>query len=78
MVQRGCPGLEERWYSAFLHGLQVPQHMYKEGLIPPVPDSGGLGKHGGVDTFLIHGFQVRLLANLDGPGFATVHNLHGG
>ena len=45
----------------FLCGLQVPQRMYKEGLVPPAPDSGGSGKHGGVSAFLINGFQVRIL-----------------
>ena len=63
MVQCGCLGPEERQYPAFLCGLQVPQRAYKEGLIPFAPDSGGLGKHGGVSTFLLNGFQVGLLAN---------------
>ena len=70
MVQHGCPGPEERWYSVFLHGLQAPQHAYEEGLIPSAPDSGGLGKHGAVGTFLVNGFQVELLS--------TVHDHHGG
>ena len=61
-----------------LCGLQVPQCTYEEGLIPSAMDSGGPGKHGGVSTFLIDGFQVRLLADQDGPGIATVHGLHGG
>ena len=39
----------------------------KKGLVPPAMDSGGPGKHGGVGTFLIDGFQVRLLADQDGP-----------
>ena len=63
MVQCGRLGLEERWYSVFLRGLQVPQCTCEGGLIPSAPDSGGLGKHGGVSTFLINGFQVGLLAN---------------
>ena len=50
-------------YSALLRGLQAPQRAYKEGLIPFAPHSGGLGKHGGVGTFLINGFQVGLLAD---------------
>ena len=41
-------------------------------------DSGGPGKHGGVGTFLVDGFQVRLLADQDGPRIATVHSLYGG
>ena len=48
MVQCGCLGLEEGRYSAFLHGLQVPQCAYEEGLVPFALHSGGLGKHGGV------------------------------
>ena len=63
MVQCGCLGSEEGRYSALLHGLQAPQCAYEEGLIPFAPHSGGLGKHGRVGTFLINGFQVRLLAN---------------
>ena len=61
-----------------LHGLQAPQCTYEDGLVPPAMDSGGPGKHGGVGAFLINGFQVRLLADQDGPGIATVHGLHGG
>ena len=56
----------------------MPQHMYEEGLIPPAMDSGGPGKHGGVSASLIDGFQVRLLADKDGPRIATVHGLNGG
>ena len=56
----------------------MPQHMYEEGLVPHATDSGGPGKHGRVSTFLIDGFQVRLLADKDGPGIATVHGLYGG
>ena len=41
-------------------------------------DAGGPGKHGGVGTFLIDGFQVGLLADQDGPRIATVHSLYGG
>ena len=40
--------------------------------------SGGIGKHGRVSTFLINGFQVRLLANQDGSRITTIHSLHGG
>ena len=74
----GCPGPEEGWYPAFLRGLQAPQCTYEEGLISPAMDSGGPGKHGGVSTFLVNGFQVGLLADQDGPRIATVHSLHGG
>ena len=63
MVQCSCFGPEEGWYPAFLRGLQVPQCAYEEGLVPFAPHSGGLGKHGRVSTFLVNGFQVRLLAN---------------
>ena len=63
MVQYSCFGLEEGWYSVLLSGLQVPQCAYEEGLIPFALHSGGLGKHGGVSTFLVNGFQVGLLAN---------------
>ena len=78
LVQCGCLGLEERRYSALLHGLQMPQCTYEEGLVPFALHPGGLGKHGGVSTFLINGFQVGLLANQDGFGIPTVHSLHGG
>ena len=71
------PCLEEGWYPVFLHGLQVPQHTYEKGLIPPATDSGGPGNHGGVSAFLVDGFQVRLLADQDGPRIATVHSLYG-
>ena len=60
MVQYGGPGLEEAWHPAFLRGLQAPQCMYEERFVPPAMDSGGPGEHGGVGTFLIDGFQVRL------------------
>ena len=40
-------------------------------------DSGGLGKHGGVSTFLVNGLQIRLLADQDGPRIPTVHGLYG-
>ena len=70
--------MEEGQHPAFLHGLQTPQCAYKEGLVPPAMDSGGPGKHGGVSTFLVNGFQVRLLADKDGPGITTVHGLYGG
>ena len=52
--------------------------MYKEGLVPPAMDSGGPGKHGRVSTFLVNGFQVRLLADQDDPGITTVHGLYSG
>ena len=61
-----------------MRGLQPPQCVYKEGLVPPATDSGGPGKHGGVSTFLIDGFQVGLLADQDGPGITTVHGLYSG
>ena len=63
MVQCSCLGPEEGWYPMFLLGLQAPQCAHEEGLIPFTLHSGGLGKHGGVSTFLINGFQVGLLAN---------------
>ena len=47
-------------------------------LIPPAMNSGGPGEHGGVGAFLIDGFQVRLLADQDGPRITTVHSLHHG
>ena len=78
MVQCSCPGLEEGRHPAFLRGLQMPQCAYKERFVPPSMDSGGPGEHGGVSAFLIDGFQVRLLADKDGPGITTVHSLHGG
>ena len=78
MVQCGCSGLEEGRHPAFLHGLQVPQCTYEERLVPPATDSGGPGEHGGVSAFLIDGFQVRLLADSDGPRITTVYGLHGG
>ena len=78
MVQRSRSGPEKGWHPAFLHGLQAPQCMDEEGFVPPAMDSGGLGEHGGVGTFLINGFQVRLLADQDGPGITTVHGLHCG
>ena len=78
VVQCSCPGPEEGWHPAFLHGLQVPQCTYEERFIPPATDSGGPGERGGVTTFLIDRFQVRLLADQDGSGITTVHSLHGG
>ena len=56
----------------------MPQRMYEEKLIPPASDSVGLGKHGGVSTFLINGFQLVLLTDQDGHRIAAVHSLHGG
>ena len=78
MVQCGCPGPEEGRNPAFLCRLQAPQCAYEERFVPPATDSGGSGEHGGVGTFLINRFQVRLLADQDGPGITTVHGLHGG
>ena len=75
MMQCGCPGLKEGWYPVILHGLQMPKCVYEEGLIPPATDSAGPGKHGRVSTFLVNGFQVRLLADQDGPGITAVHSL---
>ena len=43
----------------------MPQCADEEGFIPFAPHSGGIGKHGGVSTFLVNGLQVRLLANQD-------------
>ena len=63
MVQCCGLALEEGWYSALLCQFQAPQHMDEEGLVPFAPHPGGLGKHGGVGTFLINGFQVGLLAD---------------
>ena len=53
----------------------MPQCMDEEGFIPFATHSGGIGKHGGVGTFLINGFQVRLLANQDGSRIITIHGL---
>ena len=78
MVQCGHSGPEEGWYPAFLCELQVPQHAYEEGLVPPATDSGGPVKHGRVSAFLVNGFQVRLLADKDGPDITTVHSLYTG
>ena len=78
LVQHGHPGPEERWYSAFLHGLKVPQCMNEEGIISLAMDSGGLGKHGGVSAFLTNRLQTRLLADQDGSGIPTVHGLNSG
>ena len=78
LVQRGHPGLEGRRYSAFLHGLQVPQCVNEEGLVSLAMDSRCLGKHGGFGAFLINGLQIRLLADQDGPGIPTVYGLYGG
>ena len=46
--------------------------------LPFAPHSGDAGKHGRVSTFLINGFQVRLLANQDYTGVAAIHSLHSG
>ena len=78
MVQHGCSGPEEGWYPAVLCGLQGPQCGYEEILVPPAMDSGGPGKYGGVSAFLVNGFQVRLLADQDGPRIAAIHGLYGG
>ena len=50
--------------------------MYKKGLVPPATHSGSPGKHGRVSAFLIDGFQVRLLADQDGPRITAVHGLY--
>ena len=78
MVQCGCLGPEEGQHSALLRRLKVPQCAYEDGLVPPATDLGGLGKHGRFGAFLINGLQIRLLADQDGPGIATVHGLHSG
>ena len=78
MVQCGGLGLEEGWYSVLLCQFQMPQCADEEGFVPFAPHSGGIGKHGGVSTFLIYGFQVRLLANQDGSRITTIHSLHNG
>ena len=78
MVQCSHSGLEEGQYPAVVCGLQAPKCMYEEGLVPPATDSGGPGKHGGVSTFLVNEFQVRLLADQDGSGITAVHGLYGG
>ena len=51
-------------------------HMKR--FVLPAMDSGGPGEHGGVGAFLIDGFQIRLLADQDGPRITAVHNLHHG
>ena len=38
----------------------------EEGFLPSAQHPRGVGKHGGVSTFLVNGFQARLLANKDG------------
>ena len=75
-----CCGLgpEEGWYSVLLCQFQTPQHIDEEGFLPFAPHSGGIGKHGRVSTFLVNGFQVRLLANQDHSGITTIDGLHGG
>ena len=78
VVQCGGLGAEEGWYSVLLCQFQMPQCMDEEGFVPFAPHSGGIGKHGGVGTFLVNGFQIRLLANQDGSGITTIHDLHGG
>ena len=52
--------------------------MNEERFLPLALHSGGIGKHGRISTFLVDGFQVRLLANQDGSRVTTVHGLHGG
>ena len=45
----------------------------------PLPSHpGGAGKHGRVSTFLVNGFQVRLLADQNGTRIAAIHCLHSG
>ena len=78
MVQHCHSGPEEGQYPAVLRGLQAPQCTYEEGFVPPAMDSGGPGKYGGVSAFLVDGFQVRLLADQDGPRISTVHGLYVG
>ena len=78
MMQHGCPGSEEGRHTAFLRRFQAPQCAYEERFIPTAMDSGGPGEHGGVGAFLIDGFQIRLLADQDGPGITAVHSLHRG
>ena len=78
MVQCGCPGLEEGWHTAFLHRFQVPQCAHKERFVPTAMDSGDPGEHGRVSTFLIDGFQIRLLADQDGTRITAVHCFHRG
>ena len=78
MVQCGCSGSEEGQHPAFLRGLQVPQCMYEERFVPTATDSGGHGEHDRVSAFLNDGFQVRLLADQDGPRITTVHGLQSG
>ena len=64
-----CCGLgpEEGWNSVVLCQFQIPQCMNKEGFISFAPHSGGIGKHDGVSTLLVNGFQIRFLADQDGP-----------
>ena len=78
MVQRGCPGSEEGQHTAFLRRLQVPQCAHEERFIPTAMDSRSPGEHGGVDAFLIDGFQIRLLADQDGPRVTAVHCFYSG
>ena len=63
LVQCRGLGLEEGQCSALLCRFQVPQHVDEEGFVPFALHPGGLGKHGRASTFLINGFQVRLLAD---------------
>ena len=53
---------QKGWYSVLLCRFQMPQRM-DEGFVPFAPHPGGIGKHGGVSTFLVNGFQVGLLAD---------------
>ena len=78
MVQCGCSGPEEGWHAAFLRRFQAPQCVHEERFIPTATYSGGPGEHGGVGAFLIDGFQIRLLADQDGPGITAVHCFHHG
>ena len=63
MVQCCGLGPEEGWYSVLLCRFQMPQRTDKEGFVPFAPHPGGIGKHGGVGTFLVNGFEVGLLAD---------------
>ena len=66
VVQRGGTGKEKRWHHSLLCQFKASQRADEEGFIPSAPHPRGIVKHGGVSTFLVNGFQVRLLANKDG------------
>ena len=50
----------------FCVDVTTSQHVDEEGFVPSALYPRGIGKHGRVSTFLVNGFQVRLLANKDG------------